>query len=472
MAGIIHRHPIYDDDPHFIINPITRKIRYEQGGQLPVLVQGDHNSEVYTFEIPRYIDRHDMMLCDVLQIHYINIEANNNMNRNSGIYEIKDMQVSPDDENICVFSWTISANATAFIGALSFSIRLACSEASKLTYVWNSSPYNSIPVSETYNNSTLVVEQYADVLETWYWEFVHATTQGVNVIEEAKREALTKIGQVGGIIISDSEPDVEDAVAWLDTDNDILRIRRADGTWDGLESIKGESGSIENAVGELGTSEELVINQKKITEEIERIDATNSEQDTAITGNATKNAEQDVTLAEHNLRITALENYDAHIGDKVTELETNTSEQDTKISNIETKNSEQDTKIINLEQTASTAIQVVYLTRKGTGTYGESNPCKITGLSIKPILFSIHDGNIGSAVTAVLYPHNGLWHGLCYVNVTAIEAAHNVYARAIMVTVKQVGDTWTIEWFALTDTNDQFNNTDQAYYITILGTAI
>lgn len=64
-----HKHSVYDTDPHFAIDPITRAIT-NQSTTKTQLMQYDHNSERFTFEIPRLVDGHDMKLCDKIEIHY------------------------------------------------------------------------------------------------------------------------------------------------------------------------------------------------------------------------------------------------------------------------------------------------------------------------------------------------------------------------------------------------------------------
>lgn len=192
-----HLHPVYDTDPHFSVDVISRNITYESDERL-ILVQSNHNSERYTFEMPRYIDGHDVMLCDVVQIHYLNIESGGRR-RNSGIYKVTDMQVSPDDENVVVCSWLISQNATMYAGSLSFIIRLACTSGAQIDYSWSTSVYSSIAIVESIDNADMVVEQYADILETWYTEFIMATTSGINSIIEAKNNALEEIQETQGL---------------------------------------------------------------------------------------------------------------------------------------------------------------------------------------------------------------------------------------------------------------------------------
>lgn len=54
-----HKHPVIDTDERFVIDPATREITCASRRE-NVLMQYDHNSQRYTFELPRYIDGHDM----------------------------------------------------------------------------------------------------------------------------------------------------------------------------------------------------------------------------------------------------------------------------------------------------------------------------------------------------------------------------------------------------------------------------
>lgn len=187
-----HLHPVYDDDPHFSINSSSREITYESNEKL-IIIQGDHNSERYTFEIPKTVDGHDMTLCDLVQVHYINIDSGNSRERNTGLYKVDDVQVSPDDENTLVFSWLISQNATKLVGSLNFVVRFACTSGSKIDYSWSTSVFSSVTIATSIDNAGLIVEQYADVLESWYMELLSAGTMGVNIVTDTANKALADI---------------------------------------------------------------------------------------------------------------------------------------------------------------------------------------------------------------------------------------------------------------------------------------
>lgn len=158
---------VYDDDISLVVDPDTREIYNPDDDDAKiVLIQNDHNSERITFDIPRYIDGHDMYECNVIEVHYNNI-ATNGRQSIPGVYRIMDKQLDPDDDSIIHGSWLISQNATSLIGTLSFILRFACIERSAIVYQWATSPFSKIVVSDTINNSNTIVELHADVLEQW-----------------------------------------------------------------------------------------------------------------------------------------------------------------------------------------------------------------------------------------------------------------------------------------------------------------
>ena len=198
-----HLHPVYDTDCHFLINPNSRDITYDGTDPL-VLIQNDHNSEHYTFEIPRYVDGHDMSECNSVQVHYINIDAGTGA-RVLGLYEVKDLQLAVDDEEVVICSWAISQNATQLVGSLIFALRFACMTGSTLDYVWNTMVYSGVTVSSGIYNGEEAVEDYKDALLIWYDELV-----------ETLEESINKIASVGGIIVSETEPQEESVSVWID----------------------------------------------------------------------------------------------------------------------------------------------------------------------------------------------------------------------------------------------------------------
>ena len=154
-----HLHPVYDTDPHFIVDSTSRVISYSSKEKL-LLVQGDHNCQRYTFEMPRYIDGHDMKLCDRVEVHYTNIDSRNGKGQSYGLYKVTDMQISTKDENVLVFSWLISRLATVYVGVTNFTIRFACTTNGEINYVWSTGVYTSVVIASTIDNEENVIGQY------------------------------------------------------------------------------------------------------------------------------------------------------------------------------------------------------------------------------------------------------------------------------------------------------------------------
>lgn len=160
-----HIHNVTDSDNKFIIDGISRTIKNASTSKTTVM-QFDHNSEVFTFEIPRYIEDHDMMLCNRVEVHYLNIDTVTK-EEHEGIYLVDDLTVSTDDENKLTCSWIISQNATGLVGSLNFLLRFICLTDDVIDYVWNTAIHSGIYVSKGIYNSDIVAEQYIDTIKAW-----------------------------------------------------------------------------------------------------------------------------------------------------------------------------------------------------------------------------------------------------------------------------------------------------------------
>lgn len=160
-----HIHSVYDNDTHFKIDTATREIKNES--DKVVIIQHDHDSERFTFEIPRMVEDHDMSICNVVQVHYLNIDAATGTNE-PGVYEVDDLQISPDSDDVVICSWLISRNATQFVGSLNFVVRFRCvADDGTIEYEWATAIHKGINVCESIYNADVIVAEYADVLEKW-----------------------------------------------------------------------------------------------------------------------------------------------------------------------------------------------------------------------------------------------------------------------------------------------------------------
>lgn len=182
-----HIHPIYDTDKIFTIDPFTRLITCEADAKL-TLMQFDHNSERYTFELPRTIEGHDMSLCNRALIHYLNASSGK---KNPGVYEVKDLALFADDESYVGFSWTISDEATQLSGSLNFMIEFSCiSDEGVEEYSWHTAIFGGIKVGEGYDFVPDMIDRHADILEQWRQELVDA---GILAAELAATKAVEKL---------------------------------------------------------------------------------------------------------------------------------------------------------------------------------------------------------------------------------------------------------------------------------------
>lgn len=167
MSVISHEHIddiIVDADSHFTINTTTRAISNGSNKKLTIM-QYDHNSERYSFDIDRIIEGHDLTDCNRVQIHFINIGSNKD--KHPGLYLVDDVQVMSTDDSKITFTWLVSQDATMLAGALGFLISFECVEGDKVLYRWSSSVFKTIEVTSGMDNDNTVIEMYADELLAW-----------------------------------------------------------------------------------------------------------------------------------------------------------------------------------------------------------------------------------------------------------------------------------------------------------------
>lgn len=179
-----HVHEVKDNDKRFVINPDTRVAR---ASTRVVVAWMDHNSEYITFEIPRYIESHDITLCNDIKIHYRNYGDDG---EKLGVYTVTDLDQDPASEKKLLFTWLISQNATSLIGRIEFTINFQCLDGSEILYSWSTVSCDSIVVSESLRNTEEIVEQYADVLEQWKIELKESGGPDVVVTPEDVDKAV------------------------------------------------------------------------------------------------------------------------------------------------------------------------------------------------------------------------------------------------------------------------------------------
>ncbi len=134
-------HEHIDSDTHFTINPITRAIT-NVSQKKTTLIQGDHNSEVFTFVVPRFIEGHDMSSTDLIQVHFNNIDVKTK-EQSQGVSPIGSRLIRDDEIE---FRWLIPQAATKYVGSLNFLIRFACIRNGNYSYIWNTAINKSFSI--------------------------------------------------------------------------------------------------------------------------------------------------------------------------------------------------------------------------------------------------------------------------------------------------------------------------------------
>lgn len=184
LATPKHMHDVCDTDVLFEIDPFDKTIT-STGGQKSILVQDDHNSEIFTFKIPRYIEGHDMLLCDLVRIPYINSEVDTRNPRfATGVYTSTDLKVYEKDPDYLTFSWKISKNATVYPGTLAFMVVMLCMDGIHVLYRFGTDAYEDVYVLEKIDAELSFENEYVDIIEQWkeavkaeFTDYINVSTQ-------------------------------------------------------------------------------------------------------------------------------------------------------------------------------------------------------------------------------------------------------------------------------------------------------
>lgn len=168
-----HDHNLVDDDNRFIIDGGTRQLNNVSGVK-PSLMQYDHNSEKFVFEMPRYIDGHDMLNCDRLEVHYTNSTSGTSKSSRvatAGVDNLtSSLQEDPEDSNKLTFEWTITQNATQLAGTLIFQFKFWCKgnvsdDVDEAEYIWHSGKYSFVEILPSLNITDDLINKYPNAIE-------------------------------------------------------------------------------------------------------------------------------------------------------------------------------------------------------------------------------------------------------------------------------------------------------------------
>lgn len=165
LTVIEHEHEVEAKEVTFEIDPETRTIS-NVTGETVKLVQGDHKSTRFVFEMPRYINGHDMMLCNMVYIPYVNAEPDGRTQKfRKGVCTVADMQLV--NEDTIKFTWLVTRNSTYYAGGLSFMVIFQCMEGERILYSWNAEPNADVVITAKLDSGETFEYEYIDIIEQW-----------------------------------------------------------------------------------------------------------------------------------------------------------------------------------------------------------------------------------------------------------------------------------------------------------------
>lgn len=205
-----HEHPVVDSETRFVIDPHTRVISHANPDELFVM-QGDHNSERFTFELPRYIDGHDMMLCNQVYVHFNNIDISGEITY-SDVDEITDLQIDKDDSSKVICSWLLTRYATQYAGKLGFIVEFACvipstdTEGPQTTYEWHTDIFGDVTVKGSLDNAKVLdKKEYINILHQWR-----------ELLWDSKNSIITELGEYYEGSVMDAQQLVSDTISSIE----------------------------------------------------------------------------------------------------------------------------------------------------------------------------------------------------------------------------------------------------------------
>lgn len=122
---------VIDKDKAYQIDPINRTVT--NNGAKNSLVQGDNNSERFSFTCPRYIEGYDLTGCNNIIIYFTN-KCAKTKRKSKGDFKVTDLI---SEEETIGFTWLIEGAATKYAGELAFYISFMTEVNGVNEYRWN-----------------------------------------------------------------------------------------------------------------------------------------------------------------------------------------------------------------------------------------------------------------------------------------------------------------------------------------------
>lgn len=229
---------IIDTDQLFDIDILTGKItrRCEKN----TLMQYSHNSERFSFNMPRHIEGHDMLNCNKVVVSYLS-------NTVPGEYEVNDLKAKTDDDSKITFSWLISSNATQEAGKLHFVVMFECTQDDgTITYRWVTDINDDFTIKKTIANDAGIVYENEDILEQWKQQLFYGSNSVIANIQTEGRRQQTLVANKGSEVkksLPDDYATLSDRVSEL-CDHMDLNIVSYTFSWIGSKKVSTTDGKL------------------------------------------------------------------------------------------------------------------------------------------------------------------------------------------------------------------------------------
>ena len=265
-----HIHEIIDTDSHFIINPVSRSVTTKS--EKLYVVQYDHDSEQFTFQVPRYVEEHDMSQCSRIEIHFTNITRNKKQQKD-GVYYVRSDDITSDYDTV-FFKWLISREATQLVGSLKFTITFVCvGDDENVSYQWSTGVFESIEVLAKLEHTVAVIQAYPDLYTKLKQDVINSIPPSSGevdptLVEQIIVEYLTANPPASG------EPGVSPTVTVTDIEGGTsITIEDVNGAQtfnivngvDGYTPVKGVDYFTEDDISEVATKAAELVSKDHIT---------------------------------------------------------------------------------------------------------------------------------------------------------------------------------------------------------------
>ena len=229
---------IIDTDSRFVIDIVTGKI--ENHSDKESLRQYSHNSERFSFEMPRHVEGHDMTNCTKVTVNYLAADI-------PGEYEVDDLAVDSEADDKITFSWLISSNVTQKKGKLRFAVVFECAkEDGTITYRWPTDINYDYEIKETISNDTGIVYENVDILEQWKQQLFYGSNSVTANIQAEGRRQQALVANKGSEVkksIPDDYATLSDRVSEL-CDHMDLNVTTYTFSWIGSKKVSTTDGKL------------------------------------------------------------------------------------------------------------------------------------------------------------------------------------------------------------------------------------